>query len=100
MILERWLSTTYYEMDNFNSIPDYPDCPANVSNSDNFEYANVDSQKQYGRFRAAFVSNQTGNHTFFAVFNSGARIYIKMNPTGAKKILDRSSSTSDEWSQR
>ena len=97
--MERWLSTTYYNMDNFNSIPDYPDCPAIVSNSDNFEYALI-SKMQYGRFRATFVSNQTGNHTFFAVLNNKARIYIEMNPTGLKKILDRTSSTSDDWSQR
>ena len=100
MILERWLSTSYYNMDNFNSIPDYPDCPAIVSNSDNFEYANVHSEMQYGRFRATFVSKQTGNHTFLAVLNNKARIYIEMNPTGLKKILDHSSITSDDWSQR
>ena len=88
-------------MDSFNSIPDYPDCPTYVSNSDNFEYTTIyNGNHQYGRFRAAFVSTQTGKHKFFAVLKNNARIYIEMNPTGAKKILDHGSGTVDSWNQR
>ena len=100
MIFERWLSSNYYGMDDFNSIPDYPDCPTYVSNSDNFEYTTLHSKQQYGRFRAAFVSTQTGKHKFFAVINNKARIYIEMNPNGRKKILDHPSSTGDYWGSR
>ena len=88
-------------MDYFNSIPDYPDCPTYITNSDNFEYTTVYRyNKQYGRFRAAFVSTQTGKHKFFAVINNKARIYIEMNPNGRKKILDHNSHTNEYWSSR
>ena len=88
-------------MDYFNSIPDYPDCPTYVTNSDNFEYTTIyNGKNQYGRFRAAFVSNQTGKHKFFVVTNNKARIYIDMNPNGRKKILDRQSITTNNWDSR
>ena len=72
-----------------------------MSQSDKFEYTEIYSpRRQYGRFRAFFVSNQTGIHKFFAVLNNEAQVYIEMNPNGSKKILDVGSSTSDNWISR
>ena len=88
-------------MAQFNSIPNYPDCPTFISHSDKFEYTDVYSgNKQYGRFRASFVSTQTGMHKFFAILNNEAQVYIELNPTGSKKILDISNFTTDDWSNR
>ena len=88
-------------MKNFNSIPNYPDCPKFISHSDTFSYSNVyPGYRQYGRFRALFVSTQTGTHKFFATLNRKAEIYIELNPTGGKKILDTSSTGSGNWSSR
>ena len=87
-------------MSSFNSIPSYPDCPKFISHSNIFSYSDIYSGKQYGRFRASFVSTQTGIHKFFAILNNKAQIYIELNPTGMKKILDISSATHDDWNQR
>ena len=88
-------------MSNFNSIPNYPDCPKFISHSDKFSYSDAYSgSKQYGRFRASFVSTQTGIHEFFAILNDKAQIYIDLNPTGRKQILDTSSTQSENWSSR
>ena len=88
-------------MSDFDRIPSYPDCPTFISHSDKFEYTDTYSdKKQYGRFRALFVSNQTGIHKFFAVVNNKAQVYIEMNPNGPKKILDVHSYTSDNWNSR
>ena len=98
---ERWLSATKYSISNFVSIPNYPDVPAFASHSDTFSYSGVYSGfNQYGRFRASFVSTQTGIHKFFTILNSKAQIYIELNPTGIKKILDISSATKDDWRYR
>ena len=98
---EIWTSSTYYSMSNFNSISNYPDCPTFVSHSESFSYTDIYSgDKQYGRFHASFVSNQTGIHKFFSILNNMAEIYIELNPTGEKKILDASSTQSDNWSLR
>ena len=98
---ERWLSTTSYNMAQFGSIPNYPDCPTFISHSNTFEYTDVYSgQNQYGRFRASFVSNQTGIHKFFAVADNEAQIYIELNPTGSKKILDVGAYTYRDWNSR
>ena len=88
-------------MSSFNSIPNYPDCPKFISHSDTFSYSDIYSgYNQCGRFRASFVSTQTGTHKFFAVLDNKAQIYIELNPTGWKKILDVSSATNDNWSSR
>ena len=87
-------------MSAFNSIPSYPDCPNFISHSDKFEYTDSYTENQYGRFRASFVSTQTGIHKFFAIFNNAAQVYIEINPTGARKILDNDFSTMDAWSSR
>ena len=98
---ERWTSSSYYGISNFNSIPNYPDCPKHASNSDKFSHSNVhNGYKQYGRFRASFVSTQTGVHKFFAILNDKAQIYIELNPTGMRKIFDVGSATDDDWSHR
>ena len=88
-------------MSNFNSIPNYPDCPTFVTHSDTFAYSKTYSgDKQYGRFRASFVSNQTGIHKFFALLNNEAQIYIDLNPAKQKKILDVKSTATDNWNYR
>ena len=87
-------------MSSFNSIPNYPDCPKFISHSNTFSYSDIYSEKQYGRFRASFVSTQTGVHKFFAILNNKVQIYIELNPTGMKKILDISSATNDDWNHR
>ena len=98
---ERWISISYYSMSAFNSIPNYPDCPSFISHSSTFAYSELYPGKhQYGRFRASFVSTQTGIHKFFAILNNKAQIYIELNPTGMKKILDISSFTTDNWSSK
>ena len=98
---ERWTSTNHYEMSNFNSIPSYPDCPTFISHSEAFSYSEIyPGKNQYGRFRASFVSTQTGVHKFFAIANNKAQIYIELNPTGMKKILDVNSFAADDWSAK
>ena len=88
-------------MSSFNRIPNYPDCPTFISHSDKFAYSEFyTGYKQYGRFRASFVSTQTGIHKFFAILNKKARIYIDVNPNGKMKILDTYSNSTDSWSSR
>ena len=88
-------------MSSFDDIPNYPDCPKFISHSDTFSYSEIYSQiNQYGRFRASFVSTQTGVHKFFAIFNDAAQVYIELNPTGMKKILDINSATNDNWDDK
>ena len=88
-------------MSEFNKISNFPDCPDFISHWDKFEYTDCyKDQKQYGRFRASFVSSQTGTHKFFAVLNDAVQIYIEMNPTGERKILDAGSATIDDWGSR
>ena len=88
-------------MSDFNRIPNYPDCPEIVLISDNFAYSKLYHNKyQYGRFRVSFVSTQTGVHTFFAILNNEAQIYIELNPTGMKKVLDVDHRTHDNWNYR
>ena len=92
---------TEYSMSDFNSIPNYPDCPEFISNSDKFDYSKMYPGKhQYGRFLATFVSTQTGIHKFFAILNNKAQIYIELNPTGMKKVLDVHDYTSAHWTYR
>ena len=97
---ERWVSSSYYSMSEFNRISNYPDCPTFISHSDKFEYNDIYSKNQYGRFRASFVSTQTGIHKFFAILNNKAQVYIELNPTGLQKILDISYATYDDWNER
>ena len=88
-------------MSSFSRIPNYPDCPNFISHSGKFEYSEFYSgYKQYGRFRASFVSRQTGIHQFFAILNKKVQIYIDMNPNGKKKILDTYSNSTDSWSNK
>ena len=98
---ERWIAPSVTGLSNINSIANYPDCPDVVSHSDKFEFTDTQSfGMQYGRFRASFISDQTGIHKFFATSNNAAQIYIEMNPTGAKKILDIEDAFHQDWSNR
>ena len=88
-------------MSNFSSIPNYPNCPTFISNSDTFAYAKgYPGKHQYGRFRASFVSTQTGAHKFFAICNERAQIHIELNPKGTQKIFDMATGTSQNWNER
>ena len=101
VILEKWVSSKQYGMDKFNDIPDFPSCPNYISHSETFEYAAVfPYMQQYGRFRTTFVPNQSGKHTFFAIVNNKAKIYIKTNPKGFQKILQHDYAVNDDWNER
>ena len=95
------MSSTSYGMGNFTGIPNYPYCPTYISTSDSFEYATLhNGTYQYGRFRAVFVSTQTGKHNFFAIMNDKGNIDIETNPKGYTRILQSSNRTEDNWSDR
>eukprot|EP00794_Sanderia_malayensis_P019881 gene19881-21822_t len=98
--IERWVTSSSYSLDQFSQIPDYPNCPQYIQHYDNFEYTTV-LRNQNQRVRAFFVSPQSGKHKFFLICNNKCRLSINLLPhEGWKKLLERSTHSSDSWNAR
>ena len=100
-MLETWLSSRQYALDDFKSIPNFPNCPTYPSNLDTFQYKKSSyTFKQHNRFRAYFVSPQDGKHKFSVLHNNNVRILIKINPGGFKNIFESNRATTNNWTSR
>eukprot|EP00794_Sanderia_malayensis_P019880 gene19880-21821_t len=98
--IERWVTSSSYGLDKFNQIPDYPNCPQYIQHHDNFEDTTM-IRYQYHRVRVFFVSPQSGKHKFFLICNNKCRLSINLLPhEGWKKLIERSTITSDSWNDR
>lgn len=102
VFFQCWLTKNdKYSFSRFDDIPQYPSCSTFVVNGDNFEYSTLHlGQNQHCRFRAYFVSSQTGIHKFFSIVNNAAELYIDLSPTGSKEILAIQSRTNNNWDER
>ena len=94
----------HWSLDIFDDLTNYPDCPSQIENVDNFKmpstsYATYANYHQIAsvvyRFRAYFIPSQTGYHIFNGYCNNICRISIEISPGTMKQIIERNGSAFD-----
>ena len=101
VLLEQWLVTKAYKIDQMEKPPFSDDCPKFAINLDNFEFRQAYSSHQNIIASTYFVSKQTGLHKFFAICDDFCSLEIHLPQYAiTKELIKIPQWHSDNWDNR